>query len=231
MQYLLDHISIGDFSSDFCVWMTLKSVAGSSSKAEFVKAALGSALTRFDYYFVCENPISNCQVFYLYFSDQTSKTIGKMASSCSKYKHLLDRTLRKFFYLLGYRIGQTPTYFIIVPILLTALLATGVQQMNYNYDPEYLFSPKGGEAKYERAIQEEFFPVNFSDFKASRIARPGKFGRVIVAAKDGGSMLRTELWHQLLYLDQVRISNRGFSPKICVKLKFNHLILENFTTL
>ena len=85
--------------------------------------------------------------------------------------------------------------------------------MNYNYDPEYLFSPKGGEAKYERAIQEEFFPVNFSDFKASRIARPGKFGRVIVAAKDGGSMLRTELWNQLLYLDQVRIIGPGVFPK------------------
>ena len=143
-----------------------------------------------------------------------------MASSCSKYKHLLDRTLRKFFYLLGYRIGQTPTYFIIVPILLTALLATGVQQMNYNYDPEYLFSPKGGEAKYERAIQEEFFPVNFSDFKASRIARPGKFGRVIVAAKDGGSMLRTELWNQLLYLDQVRTEFLGNSQHLSVK--FSH---------
>ena len=193
--------------------MTLKRVA--AGKAELSKPR--SALNRFDYYVYCENPISNCQVFYLYFSDQTSKTIGKMASSCSKYKHLLDRTLRKFFYLLGYRIGQTPTYFIIVPILLTALLATGVQQMNYNYDPEYLFSPKGGEAKYERAIQEEFFPVNFSDFKASRIARPGKFGRVIVAAKDGGSMLRTELWHQLLYLDQVRISNQPPKPGVFPK--------------
>ena len=136
--------------------------------------------------------------------------------------------------MLGYRIGQTPTYFIIVPILLTALLATGVQQMNYNYDPEYLFSPKGGEAKYERAIQEEFFPVNFSDFKASRIARPGKFGRVIVAAKDGGSMLRTELWNQLLYLDQVRIIGQGFSFSVAVGFpqfsKFNHLKIENFTT-
>ena len=42
-----------------------------------------------------------------------------------------------------------------------------------------------------------------SDFSAKRITRPGKFGRVIIAAKDGGSMLRTELWNQVLYLDQV----------------------------
>ena len=115
----------------------------------------------------------------------------------------VDQTLRKFFYWLGSNIGQRPGYFIIVPILLTAVATSGFQQMNYNYDPEYLFSPQNGEAKQERSVVEHFFPTNFSDFKASRITRPGKFGRVIVAAKDGGSMLRSELWNQILYLDQV----------------------------
>ena len=84
-------------------------------------------------------------------------------------------------------------------------IITGYQQIDYNYDPEYLFSPTDGEAKQERANLEHYFPTNFSDFKASRITRPGKFGRVIIAAKDGESMLRTHLWDQLLYLDQVRI--------------------------
>ncbi len=116
----------------------------------------------------------------------------------------VDKTLRKFFYWLGFNIGQTPGYFIIVPLLLTALLATGFQQMDYNYDPEYLFSPRDGEAKLEREIVEKYFPTNFTEFKASRITRPGKFGRVIVAAKDANSILRTELWTQMLYLDQVK---------------------------
>lgn len=122
----------------------------------------------------------------------------------------VDKTLRKFFHWLGFNIGHTPGYFVIVPILLTALLATGFQQMDYNYDPEYLFSPTGGDAKYERQIVEDLFPTNFTDFKASRITRPGKFGRVIVASKDGGSMLRSHLWNQLLYLDQVK---SGIFPK------------------
>lgn len=117
----------------------------------------------------------------------------------------VDKTLRKFFYWLGFNIGQTPWYFIIVPILLTLVMITGFQQMDYNYDPEYLFSPNGGHAKQERAMVEHFFPTNYSDFKASRITRPGKFGRVIIAAKDGGTMLRTPLWNQLLFLDQVII--------------------------
>ena len=51
-------------------------------------------------------------------------------------------------------------------------------------------------------IMYMFFSCS-SDFSAKRITRPGKFGRVIIAAKDGGSMLRTELWNQVLYLDQV----------------------------
>lgn len=111
----------------------------------------------------------------------------------------VDKALKRFFYWLGYNIGQRPGYSILVPLLLTALLATGFQQMDYNYDPEYLFSPTSGSAKGERATVEKYFPTNYSDFRASRITRPGKFGRVVVAAKDGGTMLRTQLWNQLLY--------------------------------
>ena len=33
--------------------------------------------------------------------------------------------------------------------------------MDYNYDPEYLFSPSQGEAKQERTITEHYFPTNF----------------------------------------------------------------------
>ena len=65
------------------------------------------------------------------------------------------------------------------------------------------FSPTHGVAKMERDVQERHFPTNYSSFKSSRISRPGKFARIIVVAKDMGSMLRTELWYQLLYLDQV----------------------------
>ena len=76
--------------------------------------------------------------------------------------------------------------------------------MIYNYDPEYLFSPSDGEAKNERGILEHYFKVNYSEFKASRLTRPGKFGRVVISAKDGGNMINETLWNQILYLDQVR---------------------------
>ena len=75
--------------------------------------------------------------------------------------------------------------------------------MDYNYDPEYLFSPSDGQAKGERALVESHFPTNYSQFKASRITRPGKLGRLLVLPKDGGTVLRTHIWDQILYLDQV----------------------------
>ena len=115
----------------------------------------------------------------------------------------IDTALKKWFFKLGVFVGQNPGYFIIVPALLTALCASGFQQMNYNYDPEYLFSPSTGRAKSERDILENRFPTNYSQFKASRMSRVGNFGRLVVTPKDGGSMLRTHLWDQLLYLDQV----------------------------
>ena len=121
-----------------------------------------------------------------------------------KINNWVDSALRRFFYKLGYFIGKYPGYFIIVPIMVTALCATGFQRMDYNYDPEYLFSPKDGQAKQDRAVVESLFPTNYTQFKASRITRPGKLGRLLVLAKDGDTMLRSHLWNQLLYLDQVR---------------------------
>jgi hypothetical protein len=42
---------------------------------------------------------------------------------------IVDDTLKKVFFKLGVRIGTTPGYFIIVPLLLTVLCASGFQQL------------------------------------------------------------------------------------------------------
>lgn len=48
------------------------------------------------------------------------------------------------------------------------------QQLDYQIDPEYLFSPQNGAGKHERAIVEEFFKVNYSNsFNVERITRAG----------------------------------------------------------
>ena len=110
----------------------------------------------------------------------------------------IDDGLRAFFGWLGYQVGKRPGYFIIVPILLTGLCASGFQRMFYEADPEYLFSPINGEAKFERAQLEKHFPTNYSAFDPGRVSRAGRFGRLLISAKDNGTILRERVFQQVL---------------------------------
>ncbi|XP_023935051.2 patched domain-containing protein 3 isoform X1 [Bicyclus anynana] len=116
----------------------------------------------------------------------------------------VDDVLNRSFYKLGLVVGKQPGYFIIIPVLLTLLMITGYQRVHYEMDPEYLFSPVSGQGKLERRIVEEYFKVNYSHrFNVGRITRPGRFGRVIIVAKDNDTnMLRTEVWKELRQLDE-----------------------------
>ena len=60
---------------------------------------------------------------------------------------IVDDSLRKLFRKLGECIGDRPGYFIIVPILISALCASGFQRIVFEADPEYLFSPVDGQVK------------------------------------------------------------------------------------
>ncbi|VEN51717.1 unnamed protein product, partial [Callosobruchus maculatus] len=139
---------------------------------------------------------------------------------------IVDDLLNKSFYKLGLVVGKYPGYFLVVPVLLTLLGMTGYQQMKNNIDPEYLFSPINGEGKFERAIVENYFKVNYSSrFSVSRITRAGRFGRVILTSKDGDkNMLRTAVWDEVRLLDEyiqnmtVYFDDQYFTYKdICAK--------------
>ena len=69
-----------------------------------------------------------------------------------------------FHYNFSYFLG----YYIIVPVLLTALFASGFQRITYEADPEYLFSPINGHSKLERQALEKHFPMNYSEFDAGQ---------------------------------------------------------------
>lgn len=48
------------------------------------------------------------------------------------------------------------------------------QQIKYEIDPEYLFSPTTGEGKLERRLVESYFKVNYTHrFNVERVTRPG----------------------------------------------------------
>ena len=69
----------------------------------------------------------------------TPRKLKKSANmvKCLREK-FVDRTLKDFFYWLGCKIGESPGYFLVVPLLLTALCISGFQQMDYEFEPEYL---------------------------------------------------------------------------------------------
>ena len=104
-----------------------------------------------------------------------------------------------FFGWLGYQVGKRPGYFIIVPLLLTALCASGFQRIYYEADPEYLFSPIDGDAKFERQALERHFPMNYSAFDPGRVSRAGRFGRLLILARDNGTLLRDSIFKQACY--------------------------------
>jgi len=116
---------------------------------------------------------------------------------------LVDKFLKELFYRFGKFIGEQPGYFLIVPLLITALCASGFQRIQHEANPEYLFSPEEGPAKAERDILEAHFPTNFTSFDPTRSSRPGRFARLLITAADGGTLLRTDVWREILFLDSV----------------------------
>ncbi|KAH7645581.1 patched domain-containing protein 3-like [Dermatophagoides farinae] len=114
----------------------------------------------------------------------------------------IDTALSIVFQKLGYIVGKYPGYFVLVPFFIACILATGLQRLRYEDDPEYLFSPTDGRSKLERAIIDEYFPINYTqNFNLGRITHKGRFGRLIITARDGGSVLRRSVWNELMQLD------------------------------
>lgn len=116
----------------------------------------------------------------------------------------VDRLVSYMFRNLGWMVGKKPGYFVIVPILVSALLATGMQRIKYEADPEYLFSPTDGPAKLERHIIETLFPMNLSkDFDVGRMTRISPFARIMIEAKNGKSIFDKDVYHDLRQIDKL----------------------------
>ncbi|XP_076326297.1 patched domain-containing protein 3-like [Tachypleus tridentatus] len=116
----------------------------------------------------------------------------------------VDRLVSRGFGQLGLYIGRRPGYFIIIPLLVAIILATGLQRTVYEGNPEYLFSPVDGRSRTERKLVETFFPMNTSEnFDLGRMTRMGRLARILIDAKDGGSVLTTHVFNELLKLDAI----------------------------
>lgn len=149
----------------------------------------------------------------------------------------VDRVLSKNFEKLGRKIAETPGHFIITPLLVIAILTTGIQRLKYEDDPAYLFAPLDGRSKTDRAVIDTIFPMNYSDnFHPGRTTKFGRFGHIILVPKDGGNVLRSEIFEEIVRLDEyiknmtIEYDDEEYQYKdLCAKQQgkcFNNDILE-----
>ncbi|XP_023242961.1 patched domain-containing protein 3-like, partial [Centruroides sculpturatus] len=119
----------------------------------------------------------------------------------------VNRILSTGFRHLGHFIGLHPVWFIVIPILLTTFLGLGFIRMKIVTDIEYLYSPINGRATQERDAVESLFPPDLTtDYDFLRDTRLRKCGNVICTAKNGGTMLKSSIFDDIIALDK-EISN------------------------
>ncbi|UXI23047.1 hypothetical protein NH340_JMT08990 [Sarcoptes scabiei] len=114
----------------------------------------------------------------------------------------IDTALSVVFQKLGLLVGKYPGYFVLVPFFVACIFGTGLQRLRYEDDPEYLFSPTDGRSKIEREIIDEYFPINYTqNFNPGRVTHKGRFGRIIITARDGGTIMKRSIWNEIVHLD------------------------------
>jgi len=125
--------------------------------------------------------------------------------------------------LYNFPVSQHPKYFIISSIIAALALGTGFLQLNYESEYYYLYLNTRGQSLYEKATVETYFPSNytgaFSPWRVSSIGRLARYCtlcaiflrlesaeccteirflcRIIMTARDGGSIFRTKIWKVL----------------------------------
>ena len=109
----------------------------------------------------------------------------------------LDKWLKTWFAHLGEFVGEHRVIFLVAPIVLSAVLSTGMLRVEYSSDPDHLMTPVNGEGRTEKALAEKYFPTNFSDFDATRSTKFGLYGYVMVTGQDGRSILHPEVWTEV----------------------------------
>ncbi|GAB6025722.1 hypothetical protein CHUAL_011706 [Chamberlinius hualienensis] len=103
---------------------------------------------------------------------------------------------------LGYHVGNHPCVFLLVPLMITLVLSTGIQNLQYIDDAELLFSPRDGRSKYERDVVNSNFQVNQSGkFSVTRLTQACRMGRIVVTAKSAKNVLTADVFDEISQLD------------------------------
>ncbi|XP_067135658.1 patched domain-containing protein 3-like [Centruroides vittatus] len=124
-----------------------------------------------------------------------------MQSDKEKF-NVIHRHLSSRFRHLGRLIGRHPLYFVIIPLLFTALSALGLLRLQVIKDSEYLHVPSNGRTFKARTEIEKFFPENATDFDFTRMTLYKGANMIIATCKDGGTMMREYVFDELQMLNE-----------------------------
>ncbi|XP_023235279.1 patched domain-containing protein 3-like [Centruroides sculpturatus] len=115
-----------------------------------------------------------------------------------------NKYLSKKFGNLGIYVATYTSYFIITPVFVSLILATGLQKWQEVNDIKYLFAPDNTRHVTEEASIQKLFPMDLShNASIERMNREPSLASVLITAKDGGSVLRHEIFKEILNLDEI----------------------------
>ncbi|XP_023223612.1 patched domain-containing protein 3-like isoform X2 [Centruroides sculpturatus] len=115
----------------------------------------------------------------------------------------VDRAVSGAFGKTGSFVGRHPWYFVLLPLGLSVLLATGFLRINVVIGIEHLYAPVDGRTLDDKLLATELFPMNVSsNFDLGRMTRTAKFLIVLITAKNGGNVLTKPVMEECVLLDK-----------------------------
>ncbi|UYV76553.1 daf-6 [Cordylochernes scorpioides] len=115
----------------------------------------------------------------------------------------VERILVKHLGKLGYCVGRKPWHFILGTLIAFGLLSFGLLRQNFKVKTFDLVVPYGSAAMDALDRVEELFGrKNCINFDFGRSTRIDRFARVFIEPKDGGNVLRSDIFREILDFDQ-----------------------------
>ncbi|XP_067133283.1 patched domain-containing protein 3-like [Centruroides vittatus] len=116
----------------------------------------------------------------------------------------LNVTLSKRLKELGLLIGRNPSYFVIIPVFVSMVLATGLSKWHEEKNLKHLFEPKNTRHVTEEDSIEKLFPMNLSSGAyMERMNREPNIAIVLVTAKDKDTVFRRDVFREIIELDKI----------------------------
>jgi hypothetical protein len=124
-----------------------------------------------------------------------------------------DLLLARLLGRLGRQVARQPGLALALPLLLSALLATGLRTFFYISDESVLFVPTHARAHTDRAVIERLFPDNYTEYVPGATTGLPRHVMLHLVPRPGSSALGPDLWREAAALAgavrQIRVRAAG----------------------